>query len=47
MNISDKSEAIELMKYVDDINMEYGGQGTKLYSTAGTHIQKTRACRTN
>ena len=35
-----KSEAIELMKYVDDINMEYGGQGTKLYSTAGTKFKK-------
>ena len=28
------------MKYVDDINMEYGGQGTKLYSTAGTKFKK-------
>ena len=35
-----KSEAIELMKYVDDINMEYGGEGTKLYSTAGTKFKK-------
>ena len=35
-----KSQAIELMKYVDDINMEYGGQGTKLYSTAGTKFKK-------
>jgi len=24
------------MKYVDDINMKFGGEGTKLYSTAGT-----------
>ena len=31
-----KKKAIELMKYVDDINMAYGGKGTKLYSTAGT-----------
>ena len=29
-----------LMKYVDDINMEYGGEGTKLYSTAGTKFKK-------
>ena len=35
-----KNEAIELMKYVDDINMEYGGEGTKLYSTAGTKFKK-------
>ena len=28
------------MKYVDDINMEYGGEGTKLYSTAGTKFKK-------
>ena len=26
-----KKQAINLMKYVDDINMEYGGEGTKLY----------------
>ena len=35
-----KTEALELMKYVDDINMEYGGEGTKLYSTAGTAFKK-------
>ena len=29
-----KREAIDLMKYVDDINMSHGGEGTKLYSTA-------------
>lgn len=34
-----KNEAIDLMKYVDDINMEYGGAGTKLYSTAGTRFK--------
>ncbi len=34
-----KNEAIDLMKYVDDINMEYGGEGTKLYSTAGTRFK--------
>ena len=35
-----KKKALELMHYVDDINMTHGGQGTKLYSTAGTHIKK-------
>lgn len=35
-----KSEAIDLMKYVDEINMAHGGEGTKLYSTAGTSIKK-------
>ena len=35
-----KDEAIELMHYVDDINMEYGGEGTKMYSTAGTGLKK-------
>lgn len=35
-----KAEAINLMKYVDGINMQYGGEGTKMYSTAGTHFKK-------
>ena len=35
-----KKEAIELMEYVDEINMQYGGEGTKMYSTAGTHLKK-------
>ncbi len=35
-----KDKAIELMKYVDDINMSHGGEGTKMYSTAGTDIKK-------
>ena len=35
-----KNQAINLMKYVDDINMKYGGEGTKLYSTAGTKFKK-------
>ena len=35
-----KDKAIELMKYVDDINMSHGGEGTKLYSTANTSIKK-------
>ncbi|MBR4556356.1 MAG: FAD-dependent oxidoreductase, partial [Clostridiales bacterium] len=35
-----KEKALELMKYVDGINMEMGGEGTKLYSTAGTRFKK-------
>ena len=35
-----KQKATELMKYVDEINMQYGGEGTKMYSTAGTHFKK-------
>lgn len=35
-----KKQAIELMRYVDEINMKYGGEGTKLYSTAGTQFKK-------
>ena len=35
-----KQQALELMEYVDQINMAYGGQGTKLYSTAGTKFRK-------
>ncbi|MBQ5929496.1 MAG: FAD-dependent oxidoreductase, partial [Clostridia bacterium] len=30
-----KRKATDLMEYVDEINMHYGGEGTKLYSTAG------------
>ena len=35
-----KKQALELMHYVDDINMRYGGDGTRLYSTAGTKFKK-------
>ena len=35
-----KQKALELMRYVDDINMRFGGQGTKLYSTAGSKFKK-------
>ena len=35
-----RQKAIDLMRYVDGINMEYGGEGTKLYSTAGTEFKK-------
>ncbi len=34
-----KKQALDLMHYVDQINMRYGGQGTKLYSTAGTRFK--------
>ena len=36
-----KQEAIDLMKYVDQINLSHGGEGTKLYSTANTRIKRT------
>ena len=35
-----KKTAIELMEYVDGINLRFGGEGTKLYSTAGTSFKK-------
>ena len=35
-----KKEAIDLMNYVDEINMEHGGEGTKMYSTAGSNFKK-------
>ena len=35
-----RKEALNLMHYVDDINMEYGGEGTRLFSTAGTKFKK-------
>jgi len=34
-----KKQAIELMRYVDEINLRHGGEGTKLYSTAGTRFK--------
>ena len=34
-----KKHALDLMHYVDEINMRYGGEGTKLYSTAGTKFK--------
>ncbi len=34
-----KSEALELMKYIDKINLRYGGEGTKLYTTAGSRFK--------
>lgn len=35
-----RKKAIELMEYVDKINVENGGKGTKLYSTGNTHLKK-------
>ena len=35
-----KKQAIELMQYVDEINVSHGGQGTKMYSTAQTKFKK-------
>ena len=35
-----KQKALDLMRYVDDINMAYGGEGTKLYSTAGSKFKR-------
>ncbi len=34
-----KKEALDLMHYIDEINLRYGGEGTKLYSTAGTRFK--------
>ena len=34
-----KKQALDLMHYVDDINLKYGGEGTKLYTTAGTRFK--------
>ena len=36
-----KREAIDLMRYVDEINLSHGGEGTKLYSTANSEIKRT------
>ncbi len=35
-----KKKALELMHYVDEINMSHGGEGTKLYTTAGSKFKK-------
>lgn len=35
-----KEAALDLMNYVDEINVRYGGEGTKMYSTAGTKFKK-------
>ena len=35
-----REKALELMNYVDEINVRYGGAGTKMYSTAGSEFKK-------
>ena len=40
-----KQKATELMEYVDHINVTHGGEGTKLYTTAGSDIK--RLCMQN
>ena len=34
-----KKHALDLMRYVDEINLRHGGEGTKLYTTAGTRFK--------
>jgi len=34
-----KKQALELMRYIDQINLKYGGEGTKLYTTAGSRFK--------
>ncbi len=35
-----KKKSLELMHYVDDLNVKFGGGETKMYSTAGTKFKK-------
>lgn len=35
-----RKQALDLMHYVDEINLRYGGEGTKLYSTAGSAFKR-------
>ncbi|MGN0306663.1 MAG: NAD(P)/FAD-dependent oxidoreductase [Lachnospiraceae bacterium] len=35
-----RKKALELMHYVDEINLSHGGEGTTMYSTAGTALKK-------
>lgn len=35
-----KQKALELMHYVDEINVSHGGQNTKMFSTAGSQFKK-------
>ncbi|MDO4475538.1 MAG: FAD-dependent oxidoreductase [Lachnospiraceae bacterium] len=35
-----KNKALELMRYVDDINVSHGGENTHMYSTSGTRFKK-------
>ncbi len=41
-----KQKAIDLMKYVDEINLRYGGEGTRMYTTANNAL-KTECLRNN
>ena len=34
-----KKQALDLMRYVDEINLKHGGEGTKLYTTAGSQFK--------
>ncbi len=34
-----KKKALELMKYIDEINLKFGGEGTKLYTTTGSRFK--------
>ena len=40
-----RQQALDLMKYVDTINMTHGGEGARLFSTAQTKYKKF-VCRT-
>jgi hypothetical protein len=35
-----RTQAMDLMKYVDEINITHGGEGTRMFSTAGTKFKK-------
>ena len=35
-----KEHALDLMRYVDGINLRFGGEGTRLFSTAGTRFKR-------
>lgn len=35
-----KNKALELMRYVDDINVSHGGENTRMFSTAGSEFKK-------
>ena len=35
-----KQKAMDLLYYVDDINMKYGGEGAKMYTTKGSKFKK-------
>ncbi len=35
-----KEKSLDLMKYVDGINLKFGGEGTRLYTTAGTRFKR-------